>query len=299
MPQVTVAITTFNRVRYLERAIRSVLGQEFADFELLVLDNSSTDGTDALVRSLRNRRIRYVRHAPCTISRSRNIGVQEAAGELLAFLDDDDEWLPQKLRRQVGVFQRADARLGLVYGGFVRFDDRGRQFGTHLPALEGRVLLPLLWQKDAFTGSASNPVLRTSIVRRLGGYDESVPTSEDWELYLRLAEQYDVKYVSDVLLRIRQHSGSRLGDRIDEARKLEERVLERYSRVMDRSLRSFYLRKIGGKLCRNGFVKEGRRRIFEAIKTNPFNPGGYAQFALSFFGGAAYRHMHTWYKRLA
>jgi hypothetical protein len=124
-------------------------------------------------------------------------------------------------------------------------------------------------------------------------------TSEDWELYLRLAEQYEVSFIPDVVLRIRQHAGARLGDRIDDARKLEERVLERYGRVMDPALRSFYLRKIGGKLCRSGSTREGRRRLVQAIKTNPFNPGGYAQFGLSFLGGGAYRRVHTWYKRVA
>ena len=299
MPALTVAITTFNRARYLERAIRSVLAQEFADFELLILDNSSTDGTDELIRSIQDRRLRHIRHAPCNISRSRNIGVREAAGGLLAFLDDDDEWLPNKLHHQAAVFRSGDDRLGLVYGGFVRFDDRGREFEMHRPVLEGRVLLSLLWQKDAFTGSASNPVLRTAIVRRLGGYDEGLTTSEDWELYLRLAEQYDVKYVPHVVLRIRRHTGARLGDRIDDARKLEEHVLERYGRMMPPGLRGFYLRKIGGKLCRSGRTREGRRRILEAVKTSPFNPGGYAQFGLSFLGGGAYRRVHTWYKRLA
>jgi glycosyltransferase involved in cell wall biosynthesis len=299
MPRISAAITTFNRAAYLSRAIGSVLNQTFSDFELLILDNSSADGTEDVVRAAGDPRIRYIRHPECNISQSRNIGVRDARGEFLAFLDDDDEWLPDKLERQVARFEESDAELGLVYGGFQRFDDRGHTFETHRPVLRGKVLISLLWQKDAFTGSASNPMLRLSAVRALGGFDENVPTSEDWEFYLRLAEYYNTEYIPDIVVRIRHHSGSRLADRIDDARRLEERVVQRYGRLMDSRLRSFYLRKIGGKLCRTGRPAEGRQRLLQAIRLDPLNVLGYGQFGLSFLSAGAYQKLHVWYRRLA
>lgn len=297
MPTVSVIITTFNRERFLGGAIQSVLSQTYRDFELLVLDNASSDGTAAVIARRTNPRIHYMRHEPLTIGAARNLGVREARGEYVAFLDDDDEWLPRKLEQQVAVFRRGPESLGLVYGGFTRIDERGVELGSHRPALRGRILTELLWQRDAFTGSASNPMMRASALAALGGFDEALPTSEDWELYLRLAERFEVECVPELLLRIRTHRGARLGDRIDEARRVEELVLSRYGPRMNARLRSLYLRKIGGKLCRTGAVREGRARIREAIGADPLNPLAYAQYGLSFLGSSAYGRAHDVYRR--
>ncbi len=298
MAAVTAIITTFNRERFLDAAIRSVVSQTYGDFELLVLDNSSSDGTAALVGRWTDPRVRYVRHAPLTIAAARNLGVRTASGEFVAFLDDDDEWLPEKLERQVGAFRRAPSGVGLVYGGFTRIDERGAAAGTHRPTLRGRILPALLAQGDAFTGSASNPMMRAEVLRALGGFNEALATSEDWELYLRLAEEYEVELVPDVLVRIRAHRDARLGDRIDEARKVEELVLGRYGPRMSAPLRSLYLRKIGGKLCRTGALREGRARIRQAISIDPLNPLAYAQYGLSFLGRGTYGRLHSVYRRL-
>jgi glycosyltransferase involved in cell wall biosynthesis len=297
VPVVSAIITTFNRERFLGAAMESVLLQTYRDFELLVLDNSSSDGTAAIVGRRTDPRIRYVRHRPLTIAAARNLGLREARGEFVAFLDDDDEWLPPKLERQVAVLRRGSQSLGLVYGGFTWIDERGVAARTHLPTLRGRILTDLLWQRDAFTGSASNPMMRAAALAALGGFNEALVTSEDWELYLRLAERFEVEYVPEVLVRIRTHRGVRLGDRIDEARKVEEVVLSRYGPRMNARLRSLYLRKIGGKLCRTGAVREGRARIREAIATDPLNPLAYAQYGLSFLGSSAYGRVHNAYTR--
>jgi glycosyltransferase involved in cell wall biosynthesis len=294
---VSAIITTFNRERFLDAAIRSAVSQTFGDFELLVLDNSSSDGTAALVARFEDPRIRYVRHAPLTISAARNLGLRTARGEFVAFLDDDDEWLAAKLERQVAALRRAPAGVGLVYGGFTRIDERGVAVGTHRPSLRGHILAALLAQRDAFTGSASNPMMRADVVRALGGFNEALATSEDWELYLRLAERYEVEYVPDVLVRIRTHREARLGDRIDEARKVEELVLGRYGARMSAALRSLYLRKIGGKLCRTGALREGRACIRQAISIEPLNPLAYAQYGLSFLGRGTYGRLHGVYRR--
>lgn len=297
MPAVSAIITTFNRERFLGAAIESVLSQTYRDFELLVLDNSSADGTAAIVARRTDPRIRYVRHRPLTIAAARNLGLREARGEFVAFLDDDDEWLPPKLEHQVAALRRGSQSLGLVYGGFTWIDERGVEARTHLPTLRGRILTDLLWQRDAFTGSASNPMMRAAALTTLGGFNEALVTSEDWELYLRLAERFEVEYVPEVFVRIRTHRGVRLGDRIDEARRVEEIVLSRYGPGMNARLRSFYLRKIGGKLCRTGAVREGRARIREAIAVDPLNPLAYAQYGLSFLGSSAYGRVHNVYRR--
>jgi glycosyltransferase involved in cell wall biosynthesis len=297
VPRVSAIVTTFNRARLLPNAVRSVLSQTFRDFELIVLDNSSTDGTPAALRGFSDDRIRYIVHAPCGIAEARNRGLREARGKYIAFLDDDDEWLPPKLALQVEAFERGPDSLGLVYGGFVRIDDRGTEYAVHAPVLHGKILRALLWQCDPFTGSASNPMMRASALRALGGFNNALTTSEDWELYLRLAERFDIGSVPETVVRIRTHRAARLGDRIDEARRVEELVLDRYGASMEPRLRSLYYQKIGGKLCRTGAVREGRARILDAIRADPSNPLSYAQYGLSLLGGGAYERAHGLWAR--
>ena len=297
VPRVSAIITTFNRARLLPKAVQSALSQTLRDFELIILDNSSNDGTPAVVRGFPDGRIRHIVHPPCRIAEARNRGLAEAVGEFIAFLDDDDEWLPLKLARQVEAFERGPDSLGLVYGGFVRIDDGGAEYAVHAPALQGKILRELLWNRAPFTGSASNPMMRASAVRALGGFNGALATSEDWELYLRLAERFEIGCVPETVVRIRTHAATRLGDRIDEARRVEELVLDRYGASMEPRLRSLYYRKIGGKLCRVGAVREGRARILDAIKGDPLNPLGYAQYGLSLLGGGAYARVHRLWAR--
>jgi glycosyltransferase involved in cell wall biosynthesis len=104
---VSAIITSFNRADYLRGAIQSVLAQSFEDYELLVLDNSSTDETRAVVADFLDPRIRLIVHPRQPIAAARNLGLREARGEFVAFLDDDDEWLPLKLERQLATAEIA------------------------------------------------------------------------------------------------------------------------------------------------------------------------------------------------
>jgi len=297
MPAVTAIITTFNRSSFVKEAIGSVLSQSFRDFELLVLDNSSTDDTRSVVESFKDKRLNYIRHEPLNISQARNLGVRQAKGKYIAFLDDDDLWLPDKLEKQLEVFEEGDDALALVYGGLLWVDSNGIEVGVHKPVLRGRVLTELLLQKDAFTGSASNAMLRKSAVESLGGYDEDVPTGEDLDLYLRLAEKYLTDFTDESVVKVRTHSGPRLGDKLRDAAELELKMMNRYGYVFeqDRKLRSFYLQKIGGKLVRVGDACAGRKYIISAIKTNPLNLIAYFQLLLSALGRNLYYRIHRGY----
>ncbi len=297
MPEITVAILTYNRVKYLTPAIESVLKQTFTDFELLILDNSSTDNTESLVKSFSDQRIRYIKHPPVSPGVARNIGLENAKGKYVGYLDDDDIWLPEKLASQLAAFQSSPETTALVYGGYIKFDDTGREFGTHNADLNGKILKQLLWS-DPFTGSASNPLMRTDVMRSLGGYDPACLTSEDWEFYLRLADKYEIQSVPQIVLKIRHHTGARLGDRLDAARSVEENVLKMFGSKMGRRLRSYYLQKIGGKLIRTGKKSEGRKKVIQAVIEWPFNIVAYGQFFVSFLGASPYMYLHKAYQGL-
>lgn len=295
LPRVTAIITTFNRRAFLGNAIDSVLAQSLVDFELIILDNDSSDGTDALVSGYTDPRIRYRKHRAMGIAEQRNLGVGLARGEFIAFLDDDDVWLPCKLEAQYRKFLNSDGTVGLVYGGFLFYDDAGREWGAHLPQLIGKVIEGLLWASDPFCGSASNPMLRKSAILSLGGYDRKVAVGEDWELYLRLAERYCIEAVPEIVLRIRQHSGPRLGQKVDAALSTERHVYVRFGRGMSRALKSRYLQKIGGKYVRLGNKRRGRKFLLLAISVCRTNAYAYAQLLLSLFGGKTYHYFHRLY----
>lgn len=297
MSLVTAIITTFNRVKFLASAIDSVLAQSLDDYELLVLDNDSSDETPELVSKYADTRIRYVRHANVGISEQRNLGVKLAKSEFLAFLDDDDIWLPRKLESELEVFRTLGEDVAMVYGGFVFYNDAGAEWGKHIPHLRGFILEPLLWANDPFTGSASNPMLRKAAAVNVGSYDPRVRVGEDWELYLRLAERYRVEYTTELVLKIRQHSGARLGDKVDAALATERHVYVRYLRSMSNPLRSRYLRTMGGKCIRLGRSARGRKFLALAIVLNPRNVYAYIQFLLSFFSPASYRQFHRLYQK--
>lgn len=294
-PLMSAIITTFNRSGYCKQAIESVLAQTYTNFELLVLDNSSSDDTEAVVTSFNDDRIRYIRHEPLNIAQARNLGWQRARGRYVGFLDDDDRWLPNKLEAQLKVFEDADREPALVYGGFIKINQDNESIGHHAPVLKGMILKELIEQYDAFTGSASNPIIRKDVIEELNGYDERVVTGEDWEFYMRLAERYSIDYTDEMVLEIRQHAGPRLGDKLKEAAELELHVYNQYRIIFDETpwLASFYFQKIGGKYIRSGEKRLGRSYLRKAVQVYPRNVLAYIQYILSFFGSSLYLKIHT------
>jgi glycosyltransferase involved in cell wall biosynthesis len=201
-PLISVVIPTYNRAHVLGRAIRSVLTQTFPDFECIVVDDRSTDGTIELVEGLRDPRIRVLRLATnCGASRARNEGIQAARGEFVAFLDSDDEWLPRKLELQVARLREgADPQTAVVYC-------QARLSGE---LVNTRVLRPhRIHEGDAFIhlligwhpGTTSTIMVKRSSLLEIGGFDEGLACAEDYDLWLRLAQAANhFAAVSEVLL---------------------------------------------------------------------------------------------------
>ena len=123
MRKVSVVIPTHNRANLVGRAIQSVLDQTYRDFELIVVDDASTDGTEEVTKALNDNRIRYIHHMMNRgASGARNTGIENANGEYIAFLNDDDEWLPEYLDQMISFLEAKDRSIGLVYCPFYRID---------------------------------------------------------------------------------------------------------------------------------------------------------------------------------
>jgi len=182
-PTVSVIIPTYNRRGLLLRAVRSVLQQEFQDFEIIVIDDGSTDGTaEAVAEIQRCRLLRTERLGPAG---ARNAGIAAASGRYLAFLDSDDCWLKAHLSVLTGAMRQPE--VGLAYTPTRTVDRSGRRLGGRRDRRKchgGRVAEPLFEHIFVHT---SNVLCRADLVREVGGFDESLPVCEDYHLWLRLA----------------------------------------------------------------------------------------------------------------
>lgn len=199
-PTVSVIIPTYNRAQLVTRAIHSVLKQSFADFEVLVVDDASTDDTLETVAAIADPRIRYLRQpVNQDVSAARNRGLRAARGEFIAFLDSDDEWLPGKLEAQVARFRDAPDSVGLVYSGSITRYDDGKE-NVFQPEHRGDVFREILLKNITDTGSAS-VMVRRNVLRVVGFFDERIPAMEDYDYWIRAARFYDFDFVDEPLVR--------------------------------------------------------------------------------------------------
>ncbi|MEO8325327.1 MAG: glycosyltransferase family 2 protein, partial [Nitrospirota bacterium] len=171
MPRVSVIIPTYRRPDFLRRAIGSVLTQTFEDFELLIVDDASPDNTGQVVKGIADERIRYCRNE---INKggaaSRNRGIKEAQSPYIAFLDDDDEWLPQKLALQVELLDQSPPKVGGIYTGYERIlRNTGESLGITLPTKRGDLSYELLLSNPL--AGTSGLLLRKECFEKAGLFD--------------------------------------------------------------------------------------------------------------------------------
>jgi glycosyltransferase involved in cell wall biosynthesis len=207
MATVSAIIPTYNHAAFLRGALESVFAQSCCPLEVVVVDDGSTDETAEVLRVYEGR-IRVLRRPNRGVAAARNAGAAVASGELLAFLDADDAWLPAKLERQTARFG-VEPGIGLVHCGVMEVDGRGRQLRARLDGMEGWVSTEmLLFRRGVILGGGSAAVIRRAAFLDVGGFDEALSTSADWDLYYRVARRYPVGFVPEVLVRYRVHSGN-------------------------------------------------------------------------------------------
>lgn len=205
-PKVSVIIPAYNSERYIEEAIDSVLNQRFTDFELLVIDDGSTDGQREKIMKYCNvdTRVRYIRQANQGVSAARNHGFNLSSGDLIAFLDSDDIWLPDNLSLKVSKVQSSD--FGLVHSDAGLMDEYSNVLNKRMEGNEGWLLTQMLeWKETQIPGPSSILVKRTTL-NSVGLFDTQLSTSADHDFFLRVAAKARIGRVSQVTWRYRVHS---------------------------------------------------------------------------------------------
>jgi glycosyltransferase involved in cell wall biosynthesis len=194
-PPVSVVIPTFNRAWILPEAVASVLSQTFENFELIVVDDGSTDGTLSLLENVKD--IRVVAQENKGVSAARNSGIEAAAGDYLAFLDSDDLWLPEKLASQMAFFKaHPESMICQTQEIWIRNGKRINPRERHRKAsgmfFERSLELCLV--------SPSAVVIRRNLLEAVGRFDEALPACEDYDLWLRIGARYPVFLVDKPLV---------------------------------------------------------------------------------------------------
>jgi len=197
MPDVSVIIPTYNRAKLLGRAVHSVLSQTFADFELIIVDDCSTDNTEEMIRGLTDKRIKFIRHeenrgAPA----ARNTGIKNARGAFIAFLDSDDEWSPQKLEKQIELFLHSSPSTGVVYAKCQVINEIRNEIIVWDFNLRGNLYHNFL--KEPFLDFIT-PLIKRECFNKIGLMDENVLAYQEWDTFLRISQYYEFDFVPEIL----------------------------------------------------------------------------------------------------
>jgi len=217
----------FNVAPYVGAAIESVLAQTFTDWEIVFWDNRSTDDTAAIVRRYADPRLRYMLAPSFTpLGEARNLAIRQSSGAFIAFLDCDDLWLPEKLERQLPLFD--DPEVGLVYSDTIFFNDRGdekRSYGGVLPG-RGRCFRQLLGRY--FLSMETVVLRRAALEAQDEWFDPRFNMIEEADLFRRIAHDWKIDGVPDALARWRVHASSWTFKHPDLLRKETLQMLDRY-----------------------------------------------------------------------
>lgn len=286
-PLVSVILPTHNRAGLLGRAIRSVLAQSYSNLELIVVDDASTDDTSGVVRSLTgDSRLKYIRlEQNRRAAAARNVGIQAAHGELIAFHDDDDQWLLDKLEKQVPALMNADQRVGLVLCDYIRQLPSAAQY---VGGVEAFRRMDFSAGPLRGFGLIATPawLVKRKVLDQAGLFDERMKSWDDWELALRLSRVCEFSHVNEPLF---------IQDRVDGGAMFKnERVFSSDMQVImekhgglwaDQPLvlsRNFLL--IGKCEATYMSARSGRPWLLRAIRHRPLNFRAWALWAASFFG---------------
>jgi len=210
-PKVSIIIPTYNYGRFLQTAIDSAFAQTFKDFEVIVIDDGSTDDTKGIIQSKYAHRIKYIYQEHKGAPAARNRGFREAKGEYVVFLDADD-WLSEEyLEYKVNVLNNNED-IGWVYSDWYYVDDKGllervsKSPSFYKRKLEGDISSELFSSGNYITTDAV--LIRKACIEKVGGFDESLPALQDYDLWLRVSMHYRVKYLNMALSYSLVHSDS-------------------------------------------------------------------------------------------
>jgi glycosyltransferase involved in cell wall biosynthesis len=285
MPKITVIIPTCNRAEFLRSAIASVLNQTFQDFEIVIIDDASRDHTQDVVTNFKDTRIKLIRHQVSKgAAGARNTGIMNSNCEYIAFLDDDDEWLPDKLHMQIDLLENSSPEVGGVCTSRLTINGTSRRV-SYIWDPE----LPLDLSKDNFI-TTSSILLRRKCFEEFGLFDESMPSASDYDMWIRISKKFSFEFIREPLTKYYIHEDSITYNYGKKIRGIEI-LFEKHDEFFKSNPRSYaqqYL-NLGVFYCYNGEVQKGRKAFKQSIRMNPFEISNYFNFCLSLLGAKRFK----------
>jgi len=277
-PLVSVIVPAYNAERTILETITSVQQQTFSDFEVIVIDDGSSDRTLELLNSVTDERLKIFSYKNCGVCVARNRGISHATGEFIAFLDADDLWTPDKLEAQLAALQQ-HSEAGVAYSWTYFMDEQGESSSPGEPIFfEGNVYAELL--VNNFLASGSNPLICSQAIKSVGEFDSAFPHCADWDYWLRLAERWHFAVVPKHQILYRQSSGA-MSSRIDGIEKQQLMMIEKVYQAVPLELQ--YLKNHTSawvhRYCAEKFlqysttntseVNRAGQKLWRAIRLNP------------------------------
>lgn len=284
-PLVSVIIPNYNYERYLREAIDGALAQTYSKVEVIVVDDGSHNGSRDIIESYGGK-IKAVFQQNQGVSAARNNGVANSNGELVAFLDADDIWRPEKIAKQVAAFDAED-EVGLVHVGVEEIDAESRFMRTCGGGMFGNVANDLLlFERPVVLGGGSGLMIPRRIFDEIGGFDTDLSTSADWDLSYRISSKYHVGFVNEILLRYRVHDSNMHGN----IERMEREMLAAYGKAFAsagpgtlaiKNTAYGNLHKVlAGSYFRSGQYRQFLRNTLKSLRLSPKNFLYFAKFPI-------------------
>ena len=296
---VSVIIPTHNRADFLKSSIASVLSQTYGDFEIIVVDDNSSDHTHEVIKGIKDNRIKYIRHRENRgPSAARNTAIASATGEYIAFLDDDDEWIPEKLQKQVGLLDKSKSNICAIYSNRMVVDKLSNQIISKSPQakkLKGNLLYQLSVGSPIHT---STVIIKKKCIEKIGLFDESMSYMEDRDFWIRLSLNWDFEYIDTPLTIAYVHKQGHLSESLEGQTGGREKLLERYNDLFSTDRKTWSKLHLiqGAQYCQLKNMKKGRKNLLKGIKIYPFNLKAYLHLFSSLLGPTAYQCLRKSFK---
>lgn len=295
--KVSVILPTYNRADLIGRSIQSVLAQTYRDFELIIVDDGSTDNTEEVVRTFDDRRMGYLRHPKNQgAAAARNTGIKMAGGSYIAFQDSDDEWLPPKLEKQLALFdQDKEGNLGMVL--CERLWVKGHRQLREAPRTDQLNHKKLLSYLGAYVVATPQYLLKRDITETELHFDENLRAYEDWDFMVRISRICRLDYVKEVLIRSYEQRGGHFIEAVSNSVAAREALFRKYAdelRVRPRALSLSYQFQAVNIGCL-GQMARMRNQLKAAVQAHPGNPVPYFLLAISLSGRRGFQLFLNFY----
>jgi glycosyltransferase involved in cell wall biosynthesis len=286
MPKISVIIPTHNRAEFLRSATTSVLNQTFQDFEIVIIDDASKDHTREVIAHFNDARIKVLHNQVSKgAAGARNIAIMNSNCEYIAFLDDDDEWLPEKLKIQTCFLDNSPPEVGGVCTGCFTIEKvSGRVLSIYNPEMNDL-------SKDNFI-TTSSVLLKRECFEKCGLFDESMLSCSDYDMWIRISKDFSIKFIKNALVKYYIHKNSLTFDYEKKTRGLEI-LFEKHDDFFKKNYKEYskqYL-DLGVRYCYKGEVQKGRKAFSKAIRMNPFEMRNYFNFILSLLGAEKFKNL--------